>query len=72
MDEEYTLQPEKHVCGQCQKEFSTEGEYLDHECSSGFTPKDPENLGPEFQAVSEAALARGEEQKNAQPENPEG
>ena len=67
MDEKNTaLEPEKHVCGQCDTEFGTVDEYLDHECeNTGFTPRDPEHLGEDFQAVSQAALERGEEQKKA-------
>ena len=54
----------KHFCGVCNEGFETEEQYCDHECEDGFTPKDPEHLGEEFQAVSEAAIARGEARKN--------
>jgi predicted nucleic acid-binding Zn-ribbon protein len=55
-----------HICSPCGGEFATEQEYLDHVCpKSGVTPKDPENLGEEFKAISEAALKRGEERKIA-------
>lgn len=57
------MEPEKHICGQCGAEFATEAEYLAHVCKSGVTPTDPENLGPEFKAISEAALKRGEARK---------
>lgn len=50
----------KHICGQCQKGFDTEEEYISHVCEkSGVTPADPANLGDEFAKVSEAALLRG-------------
>lgn len=55
----------KHVCSPCGKEFETEQEYLDHVCVKGVTPKDPKNLGGEFEAVSKAALQRGEAKKKA-------
>lgn len=49
-----------HICGQCNQQFNTEEDYLGHKCpSTGFTPTQPEHLGPEFKAISEAALARG-------------
>lgn len=52
------------VCGQCQKEFKDEAAYLDHVCeTTGFKPSNPEHLGPDFAAASEAALKRGEERK---------
>lgn len=55
---------EKHICGQCNQEFNSEQAYLDHTCpSSGTTPTDPANLGEDFQAVSDAALQRGEDRK---------
>lgn len=53
----------KHICGVCSEGFETEEQYCDHKCSDGFTPKDAEHLGEEFMAVSEAAVARGEERK---------
>ncbi len=54
----------KHVCSPCGKEFDTEEQYLDHECSvSGVTPRDPKNLGSDFKSVQEAALKRGEARK---------
>lgn len=53
-----------HACGQCGLGFDTEEEYLDHKCEkSGFTPREPENLGPGFEAVSQAAQERGEARK---------
>lgn len=53
----------RHICGQCRKGFNTQNEYLVHKCKSGFTPKSPENLGPEFASISESALKRGAERK---------
>ncbi len=53
-----------HKCGQCDAEFSSDEEYVAHLCEkTGFTPADAEHQGPEFAAVQEAALARGEERK---------
>jgi len=49
-------------CGQCNFKGSTE-EYYEHECASGFKPTEPENLGTEFKAISEAAIKRGAERK---------
>lgn len=57
--------PQKHICGVCHDEWLTEDEYNTHKCTgTGFTPQEPEHLGPEFMAISEAAIARGEERKN--------
>lgn len=54
----------KHLCGKCAKEFKTEAEYCNHACeSTGFTPKDADNLGPEFKKVAEEAQKRGAERK---------
>lgn len=51
-----------HICGQCQKQFEQEQDYLNHKCpSTGFTPRDIEHQGPEFAVVSREALRRGEE-----------
>ena len=70
MSEKTELLPEKHVCGQCQEEFETEDQYLDHECpATGFTPRDPEHLGDDFKAVSEAALARGAAQQEKEADD---
>lgn len=60
-----------HICGQCNKQFTSEEEYLNHTCeSTGFTPKDPDHLGPEFLAIQKAALARGEARKNPSEKAP--
>lgn len=49
-----------HKCGRCDKSFKTEDAYLNHECAAtGYKPTEPEHHGPEFAAISEAALARG-------------
>lgn len=56
-----------HVCGQCNQAFELEVQYLDHQCpATGFTPREPENLGEDFAAVSEAAVARGEARKESE------
>jgi hypothetical protein len=60
---------QKHICGQCNQEFDTEQKYLDHTCKvTGFTPKDPENLGEGFQVISEVALARGAKREELEME----
>lgn len=51
----------QHICGTCQDKFGTEDQYLSHTCSDGFTPQQPEHLGPEFLEVQRAALERGKE-----------
>lgn len=58
--------PEIHKCGTCEAEFDSEKGYLNHTCeASGFRPTNPKHLvnttTPEFEAVSDAALRRGEE-----------
>jgi hypothetical protein len=58
------MEPEKHICGKCGKEFATEEEYLGHVCEvTGFTPRDMEHQGEDFKAISDAAIARGEARK---------
>lgn len=53
-----------HKCGKCDGEFDSEESYVAHACeATGFTPADAEHQGPEFVAVQEAAVARGEERK---------
>lgn len=56
-----------HKCGNCEGKFTEEQDYLDHECTTGFTPKDIEHqdelTGGEFSKVSESAIKRGEEKK---------
>lgn len=55
---------QKHICGKCQGEFGSEQEYVEHLCKvTGVQPTNPEHLGPEFQAISQAALARGAARK---------
>ena len=57
--------PQKHVCGVCNDEWLTEDEYNSHTCpGTGFTPQQPEHLGEEFIAISESAVARGEERRD--------
>lgn len=48
-----------HICGTCEASFDTEEQYVAHQCTSGFTPADPEHLGAEFVAIQRAALERG-------------
>jgi hypothetical protein len=60
----------KHNCGVCQKGFDTEQEYLDHECTTGFTPKDIEHqdalTNGQFSEQAEQALRRGAERNSEQ------
>lgn len=57
----------EHVCGLCGAGFDTEAEYVGHKCAeTGVTPADIEHQGPEFAAISEAALARGAERKGTE------
>lgn len=49
-----------HICGQCRLGFNTDEEYCNHKCNAtGFSPQEPEHLGEDFVAISEAALQRG-------------
>lgn len=57
---------DNHVCGACHTVFEKLSYYLEHECKDGKTPTDPAHLGPAFEKISEAAMARGEARKNAQ------
>ena len=53
-----------HICSPCGQEFATEQEYLDHVCTkTNVTPKDPANLGADFEAIQTAALKRGADRK---------
>lgn len=48
-------------CGQCNGEFNDDPEFLDHLCpEAGCRPVDPQFMGPDFQAIQEAAISRGE------------
>lgn len=52
----------KHKCGQCEKLYKTEKEYLSHKCSiSGFTPKQSGNFTVIYQSeppkVAESGIA---------------
>lgn len=48
-------------CGQCDQEFETPELELEHICpATGVAPTDPRTMGPNWQAIQEAALARGE------------
>ncbi len=54
----------QHICGRCSSKFATDAEYCDHLCpETGFTPKEPEHLGAEFVAISQAAQERGKARK---------
>lgn len=58
----------RNVCGNCNEGFENEDQYLDHQCAvTGFTPRDPQNLGERFAEISKAAIERGEERKQAEP-----
>ncbi len=47
-------------CGKCNFKGSFE-EYLEHKCSDGFKPTQPEHHGEIGKKISEAALKRGAE-----------
>lgn len=50
-----------HICGQCLKQFKSEAEYLAHKCEkTGVAPTDPKSMGENYEAIQNAALARGE------------
>lgn len=56
----------RHICGPCQEGFGSEEQYLDHQCpETGFTPRDPQNLGERFASISGAALERGAERADS-------
>lgn len=53
-----------HICSPCGGKFATEQEYLNHTCGvTGVTPKDPANLGADFEEIQTAALKRGADKK---------
>lgn len=50
-------------CGQCGLGFETPELELDHTCEvTGAKPTEPESMGANWQAIQEAALARGEQE----------
>lgn len=53
------MEDQKHICGVCKAEFGTEQAYLEHACTTGYTPQEPEHQGEDFALVSHAALTRG-------------
>lgn len=51
------------ICSICKRKFKKEEDYLNHECVTGFTPKDFDHqvtLNPEYSKISEEALKRGQ------------
>jgi hypothetical protein len=58
------MKDQKHVCGVCQESFDTEEQYLDHQCTTGFTPTDVEHQDAltdgQFSQQAAAAQGRGE------------
>lgn len=55
-----------HICGQCGQKFAVEELYLAHQCpETGVAPTQPESMGPNHEAISKAALARGSKQNEA-------
>lgn len=53
-----------HICGQCQIQFDTEAEYLNHRCSeTGVEPTDPRSMGADYEAIQQSALERGKKQQ---------
>lgn len=50
------------ICGQCTQEFKTAEEELNHVCpTTGVKPTDPKTMGPNYKAIQEAAIKRGQE-----------
>ena len=50
-------------CGQCTLEFETPELELDHVCEvTGVKPTEPESMGPNWETIQQAALARGLEE----------
>jgi len=52
-------------CGKCDFKGSFD-EYLNHKCSDGFKPTQPEHHGEIGKKISEAALKRGAERVEAE------
>jgi len=54
----------KQICGVCQGEFIDDGDYIEHVCTTGYTPADVEHQdalsGGKFSRQAEKALERGE------------
>lgn len=51
------------ICGKCNEEFDTPELELAHVCAvTGVAPTEPESMGPNWELIQEAALARGEEE----------
>lgn len=51
-----------HKCSVCKAEFDSEKKYLDHICTTTFSPSQFEHqvaLNPHYKEISDAALARG-------------
>ena len=56
-----------HICGKCKGEFENDDLYVRHICrETGYAPVQPEHFGPEFEAISEAAMRRGEARKKTE------
>lgn len=51
-----------NICGTCDSHFETDEAYINHFCATtGFTPADPQHLGPEFVEIQKSALERAKE-----------
>jgi hypothetical protein len=59
--------PQAYICSPCGQKFEGADcvqQYYDHTCpATNFKPTDPRHLGPEFAAISAAAVARGAQYK---------
>lgn len=50
-------------CGQCELGFVSAEAELAHVCEvTGVTPAEPQSMGPNWELIQEAALARGAEE----------
>ena len=57
------------ICSNCTQQFESDEAYIAHQCSAtGFTPAQPEHLGPEFVAIQKAALERAKERDDVDNE----
>lgn len=48
-----------NICSVCHEDFASEAGYLEHTCTTNFTPTDVLHLGPEFLAIQRGSLERG-------------
>lgn len=49
-----------HACGQCNQQFDTPEAFANHVCPvTGVKITEPQSMGPNWQAIQQAALDRG-------------